>query len=203
MSARGRATAARLAALGMLGSLMLPPVRHALEADMARHMLLAFPLAMALGALAFGRRFDAGFARIDRLGLTGWLFASLVLAYWMIPSALDAAIASPATDAAKLASLALAGAALRSSWRRSPPMLEAFFVGNFAWMAATVGLVYQDSPAQLCLNYLSDSQQRAGSGLVLAAIACGAAWLYLRRRAVGLAPAAAPALPFPLEKRKM
>jgi hypothetical protein len=203
MSARGRSVGARLAALGMLASLMLPPVRHALEADMARHMLLAFPLAMALGALAFGRRFDAGFARIDRLGLTGWFFASLVLAYWMIPSALDAAIASPGTDAAKLASLALAGAALRSSWRRSPPMLEAFFVGNFAWMAATVGLVYQDAPAQLCLNYLSDSQQRAGSGLVVAAIACGAAWLYARRREVGLASVAATRLPFPMEKGKM
>jgi hypothetical protein len=203
MSARGRSVGARLAALGMLASLMLPPVRHALEADMARHMLLAFPLAMGLGALASGRRFDAGFARIDRFGLTGWLFASLVLAYWMIPSALDAAIASVATDAAKLASLALAGAALRSSWRRSPPMLEAFFVGNFAWMAATVGLVYQDAPAQLCLNYLSDSQQRAGSGLVVAAIACGAAWLYARRREVGLASVAATRLPFPMEKGKM
>jgi hypothetical protein len=203
MSARGRAVGTRLASLGALALLMLPPIRHALEADMARHMLLGFPLAMALGAFAFGRRFEAGFARIDRFGLTGWLSASLVLAYWMIPSALDAAIASAATDAAKLASLALAGAALRSSWRRSPPMLEAFFVGNFAWMAATVGLVYQDAPAQLCLNYLSDSQQRAGSGLVVAAIACGAAWLWLRRRAVGLAPVVAPPLPFPLEKRKM
>jgi hypothetical protein len=203
MSAHRRAFVTRLAALGVLASLTLPPLRHALEGDMARHMLLGFPLAMALGALALGRRFDAGFARIDRFGLTGWLYASLVLAYWMIPSALDAAIASAATDAAKIASLALAGAALRSSWRRSPPMLEAFFVGNFAWMAATVGLVYQDAPAQLCLNYLSDSQQRAGSGLVLAAIACGAAWLWLRRRAVGLAPVVATSLPFPLEKRKM
>ena len=81
-----------------------------------------------------------------------------------------------------------AGFALRESWRRSPPMVEAFFVGNFAWMSATVGLVYQEAEAQLCLNYLADGQQRAGRGLVVVAIAAGAAWLAARRRALGIAP---------------
>lgn len=190
MSTGRRDHVGRIAALAALVLLALPGIRSLLEADMARHMLLEFPVAMALGAVVLGARSGAAFARVDRLGLTGWLAASLTLAYWMIPSALDAAIANPATNAAKLATLALAGAALRSSARRSPAMIEAFFVGNFAWMAATAGLLYQDAPVQLCLNYLPDSQQRAGGGLVVAAIACGAAWLFVRRRALGLAPAA-------------
>jgi hypothetical protein len=164
--------------------LAIPAVRGALEADMARHMLIEFPLALGIGAVAagFAPRARAAFARIDRLGFTGWLFASLVLAYWMIPSALDAALASPAMNAAKLASLGLAGFALRASASRSPVALEAFFVGNFAWMSATVGLIYQEADAQLCLNYLADGQQRAGRGLVVLSVACAISWLGARRR---------------------
>lgn len=183
------------AALAMAGAataaLAAPAVRHGLEADMALHMLVEFPAVVAIGAVAargLPRLADA-FARVDRLGLAGWLLASLALAYWMIPPALDAALAGAGANAAKFASLALAGFALRGSWRRSPPMVEAFFVGNFAWMSATVGLVYQETEAQLCLNYLADGQQRAGRGLVVLAIAAGAAWLFARRRALGIAPA--------------
>lgn len=146
-----------------------------LEADMARHMLVEFPLLMALGA-ALAPLADRALSAFDRYGLTGWSAASLVLAYWMIPAALDAALGSSVVNAAKYASLVAAGAALRSAMRRSPPVLEAFFVGNFAWMAATVGLIYQESPRQLCLNYLVDAQVRAGQGLVAAAIVLGLAF---------------------------
>ena len=168
--------------------LAVPEVRGALEADMARHMLVEFPLVVGIGALAtgFAPRAGAVFARIDRMGLAGWLFASLVLAYWMVPAALDAALASPAVNAAKFATLAAAGFALPASAARSPPALEAFFVGNFAWMSATAGLLYQEAEAQLCLNYLADGQQRAGRGLVALSIACAVAWLVARRRQLGL-----------------
>jgi hypothetical protein len=154
-----------------------------LEADMARHMLVEFPLVIALGALLARiapSRIDAAVARFDRMGLTGWLFASLAAAYWMIPAALDAAIASATVNAVKLASLALAGFFLHGAMRRSPMAIEAFFVGNFAWMAATVGLVYQEADTQLCLSYLADSQKGAGRGLVIVAIACLVAWYALR-----------------------
>ena len=156
-----------------------------LEADMARHMLVEFPLLIALGAALAHRapvRADAEIARFDRYGLTGWTFAGLVLAFWMIPAALDAALGSVAVNAAKYASLLAAGFALRAAMRRSPIALEAFFVGNFAWMGATVGLVYQEAEAQLCLNYLADSQQRAGRGLVVFAVAALVAWFALRAR---------------------
>ena len=154
-----------------------------LEADMARHMLVEIPLVVAAGAYLarfVPARVDAAIARFDAFGLTGWLFAGLVTAFWMIPAALDAAVANGAMNTAKFASLAAAGFALRGSLRRSPLALEAFFVGNFTWMAATVGLVYQDAETRLCLAYLTDSQQRAGEGLVIMAVVAFVAWLVLR-----------------------
>jgi len=118
--------------------------------------------------------------RFDRYGLTGWLFALLVAAFWMVPAALDAAVASTAFDAAKFASLIAAGFLLRGAMRRSPFALEAFFVGNFTWMGATVGLLYQEAESRLCLAYLADAQQRAGTGLVVLAVAVLVAWVALR-----------------------
>lgn len=179
-----RPSAAALLAAAAALALAIPGLRTVLEADMAWHMLVEFPLVVGIGAVAAGcsPRATAGFARLDRMGMAGWTFTSLVLAFWMIPAALDAALASPAMNAAKFASLALAGFAMRSSTSRSPPALEAFFVGNFAWMSATAGLLYQEAETQLCLNYLADGQQRAGRGLVVLAIAIPIAWLALRRR---------------------
>jgi hypothetical protein len=154
-----------------------------LEADMARHMLLEFPLLIALGAVLAHHlqpRIHARIAWLDRFGLTGLTFASLVLAFWMIPAGLDAALGSSAVNVAKYASLGAAGFAGRAAMRRSPPVLEACFVGNLAWMMATVGLIYQDNPRQLCLSYLVDSQVRAGEGLVAASLVLGIAWFWLR-----------------------
>jgi hypothetical protein len=168
-----------------------------LEADMARHMLLEFPLLVAAGAALAHRappRIDAQIARLDCYGLTGWTCASLALAFWMIPAALDAALGSAAVNAAKYVSLLVAGFAVRSAMRRSPVALEAFYVGNFAWMGATVGLVYQEAQTQLCLNYLADSQQRAGRGLVCAAIAALVLWFALRARTL-IAPSEWPSRP--------
>jgi hypothetical protein len=150
---------------------------------MARHMLVEFPLVFGLGVVLAHRaprRIDAAIARIDALGLTGWLFAVLVAAFWMIPAALDLAVANALVNAAKLASLAAAGFLLHGAMRRSPRALEAFFVGNFTWMTATVGLVYQEAESRLCLAYLVDAQQRAGSGLVVLAVAVLVAWFATR-----------------------
>jgi len=153
-----------------------------LETDMARHMLVEFPLLMALGVGLASKRFDFLIEGFDRYGLTGWTLAGLVVAFWMIPAALDAALEATVVNLAKYASLVAAGFALRSAMRRSPVVLEAFFIGNFVWMSATVGLVYQTVETQLCLNYLADSQQRAGRGLVVAAIAVLISWAALRVR---------------------
>src|SRR5262245_52210295 len=61
-------------------------------------------------------------------GLTGWTFATVVLGFWMIPIALDAALSSAIINATKYASLFAAGLTVRHSMQRSPLVLEAFFV---------------------------------------------------------------------------
>jgi hypothetical protein len=154
-------------------------LRDWLEIDMTRHMLLEFPLLLIAGALvghALDERFRTPIERCNRLGLLGFVFASLVLTYWMIPAALDAALLNGWVAAGKYASLVLGGVLLRSSFRVAPLPLQAFFVGNFAWMTATIGLIYQSAPQQLCLNYLPEAQWSAGEAIVAAAVIAGCSW---------------------------
>jgi hypothetical protein len=40
-------------------------------------------------------------------------------------------------------------------------------------MLATAGMLYLDTPARLCVNYLQDDQRHTGTGLVLLAVALG------------------------------
>lgn len=140
-----------------------------LEADMARHMLLEFPLLLLLGWLLPERlpgRLKVRWQHYDQYGLTGWTAFGAVIGYWMIPAALDDALSSPIVNGAKHASLIGAAALLKEAMGRSPVIVEAFFAGNIAWMGAAVGMVYMETDVQLCLNYLADSQWRAGAGLV-------------------------------------
>jgi hypothetical protein len=161
------------------GGLLVLLLKGWLEIDMARHMLIEFPLLLIAGA-ATGRalveRFGAQFERCNQMGLFGFVFASITLAYWMIPAALDAALLDGWVAAAKYASLVLSGALLWSSFRVAPLPLQAFFVGNLTWMTATIGLIYQSAPRQLCLNYLPDAQLSTGEGLVSAAVIGGLTW---------------------------
>jgi hypothetical protein len=102
--------------------------RNWLEADMARHMLIEFPLLLVAGlgtAKALPERAVALIMRSNQLGLAGFTFVSLTAAYWM---------------------------------------------------TATVGLLYQNAPQQLCVNYLIGTQLSAGEGLVAAAVAIAALW---------------------------
>ena len=158
--------------LAAIALVVLCSVRTWLEADMARHMLIEFPLLIGAG-WAIGGTFSANARRaIDRwnlYGLAGLTFVLATLGFWMIPAALDAALSGVASASAKYATLFAAGTALRWSWPRAPRMVLAFFIGNVVWMMATVGLLYQEAPQQLCLYYLADSQVNAGRGLVLLA----------------------------------
>ena len=52
-------------------------------------------------------------------------------------------------------------------------------MGNIAWMTATAGMLYLETPQRLCVNYLQDDQQHTGIGLVLLAMGLGA--LAIRR----------------------
>lgn len=55
-----------------------------------------------------------------------------------------------------LASLLLAGAALRLSWRPAGLILQSFSLGYLVAMMAAVGMLYTDSPLRLCNAYRLD-----------------------------------------------
>lgn len=140
---------------------------------MARHMLLQFPLLVLAGtalASSLPPRVRAACATINAHGLAGLLLCLLVSGFWMIPRALDQALLLPQMEFAKFATLLAAGGALQLSWRGAGTMIQTFFIGNWAWMTAVAGLLYQDVSARLCNAYLLDEQVVAGRGLVVLAV---------------------------------
>lgn len=165
-------------------ALLIPTVRHFIESRMALHMLLEFPMLFAAGLFAAGRlerlrnKFrQTGLQHADHLGITGLSIASCVFAFWMIPAALDMAILHHAVAASKYASWWLAGWLIAGSIARATPGILLFFFGNAAWMSATVGLLYLEAPARLCVNYQMEDQTVAGLGLLLLASALTAVGL--------------------------
>ena len=189
---------ARQAALGLLMVVLLalPAARAALEASMWRHMVLQAPLWMLAGALlagGLGLRARARVARWNAHGISGLLYAALVLALLMVPRVLDLALVSPAVEAAKCAALVLAGAALRLSWRPAGLVVQGFFLGNVLPMTAVVGQLYIDSPTRVCNAYLLGDQDRLGQWLVSIAAALAVLWLVQALWRVARSDAAGPA----------
>jgi hypothetical protein len=174
-----RASARRLVVVAAILIVVVASLRRWLEANMARHMLVEFPLLLGAGAAvgaALLPRHRARQPSYNQYGLTGFAFLAFALGFWMIPAALDNALASGAMAAAKYASLIVAGLMAPASFRSAPLAVQVFFVGNVGWMTATAGLLYQDADRQLCLYYLVDMQSLAGRGLVVVSIAMMVAW---------------------------
>ncbi|WP_322999436.1 hypothetical protein [Castellaniella sp.] len=178
----------------------------ALTALMSLHMLVQIPLLVAGGVFAEqawrgGRpaRAQAPPAQADasgqssRLwqatsgrgirwsynayGMPGLLLVSLVGAGWMIPKALDDALVDWRVATFKYLGLPLCGWLLQASVRQANVVIKLFFLGNFCWMSAIVGMVYLDQPIRLCNAYLQDDQDWAGRGLIALAIVLPSCWL--------------------------
>lgn len=176
---------ARVAAALLPLLLLWPALRHAVESRMLTHMLLEWPLLFAAGWAAQGllgprlTRIGRALAALDWRGWSSATFVSCVAIFWMLPSTIDAALLLAPMAAAKYLSWWLAGAAMAAGWRRMDPELLLFFIGNLAWMSATAGLLYIDTPARLCVSYLLDDQRWTGTGLIVLALGLG--WVALRR----------------------
>lgn len=168
-----------LIALGLLVFLAIPAVRGWFESHMTRHMLVQLPLITATGWLLAdfcGSGQKSCLRAWNAYGLPGLLLGLLATSFWMIPRAIDAARLLPWAEAAKFGSLLAAGAAFRYSWPLAGRIVQAFFLGNWCWMAAVVGLLYQDAPTRLCAVYLADEQINAGFWLVIVALLAFLAW---------------------------
>ena len=179
----------------LLALLMLPPLRHALEAGMSLHMLVQYPALMLAGALlgaALPKTIRARLSAWNALGISGLTACALFLAVLMIPRVLDLALVDTRVEFAKVAALLFSGAVLRPSWRAAGLVVQAFFLGNILPMTIIVGTLYQDSPLRLCNAYRLDDQQQLGLALLWAAIAIAIAWLLRAVRRLSTSVACLP-----------
>lgn len=160
---------------------MLACVRPWLESSMARHMTVEFPLLIAIGWFAAhlaGARLTRSMQAWNANGVPAILSGFLILMFWMLPVAVDLAVLNPLVGTLKILSLVGAGLLVGASWRMAGLVVQAFFLLNTVWMTATVGLLYQEAPQQLCSVYLSDEQNAAGIGMVLLAVSMLVLWLW-------------------------
>ncbi len=171
--------AAGLVALYLL--LATPAARAWLESTMTGHMLVQMPLLAAIGMAAAGllpeRRREALLACAGG-AVPGVLLAVFASSWWMLPRALDAALASPPVEAAKFFGLpALVGLPLGLAWRRLTCIGRGFVWTNFISMLAVLGWLYVAAPVRVCNNYLVDQQAGAGWLMVKLAVLLFAGWL--------------------------
>jgi hypothetical protein len=161
-------------------TLWLSPLRIALERDMALHMTVQVPLLIALGVLLAAplRRHEPRWlADADWLGIPGIAAVVLGTSFWMLPWALDQAVADPHFDLIKFLSLPLfVGLPMGLSWQRMPPLGRAFIWANFIPKLGAVGGLYLAAPTRLCAYYRLDQQVAAGWTLIFIAVALGMLW---------------------------
>ena len=173
----GAATAAAAGVTALAAvALSLPPMRALIEQSMVWHMLVQMPLLVLAGWFAAAAWAPSRGLRWNRFGLSGLMLAQCILAYWMIPALVDRAVVLPWVDAAKLATLWLAGLALRVGYRQAPPLVQLFFIGYGLPMMAWLGFYLASTDLRLCNAYSLESQARAGWGLLGLASLLGLAW---------------------------
>ncbi|MDP1690949.1 MAG: hypothetical protein Q8L49_03135 [Burkholderiaceae bacterium] len=167
------------AVAGIGAALYSPPLRAALEASMLVHMLVQLPLLAAIGFLC-GRALRESVSRLsaapvfrsfDAGGVTGILFASVVMVLWMLPRWLDGARMDAAVDALKFVSVAAAGAAVSLSWPRCPALVRGVVHLEVIATLLRFGWGYLAADARLCASYLLRDQQLTGTALLLGAMA--------------------------------
>ena len=160
-------------------ALAMPWTRHALERAMVAHMLVQIPLLVVTGVLmarALPQSVRVRIARWNGGGVSGTLLALIVSSWWMVPRALDWALASPAMEVTKFVTLPLlVGAPIALSWRPLGSLGRGFVIANVLPMWAVVGWAYIAAPVRVCNYYLVDQQVLAGAGLLSLAVAVGIA----------------------------
>lgn len=171
------------AAAVLLALLALPPVTAILQGRMPLQVLVQLPLLVACGYLLRGtlpakdrRALAAG----DPAGINGLIVATFVLAFWMLPRAMDASVVHGSWIAAKLVTLPLlAGLPLGLSWPRMSFVVRGIACLELIATCLRLGLLYLASPVRLCNNYGLDEQQLTGHCL-LAVGAVLLAWVALQ-----------------------
>ena len=165
----------------LAGALSVPPLRGVIEQSMAWHMVFQMPLLVAAGALAARALPAPGlpgkWVSFNLFGLTGFMAAQGVIAYWMLPSAIDRAVVDPAFDVLKLLTLFASGMLLRNAFQRAPMALQLFFIGYWVSMMCWLGIYFATTDLRLCNAYSLESQLTTGWGLLALGLLLGFVWL--------------------------
>ncbi len=146
--------------------------RVTLESTMWLQMLLQIPLLITAGVLASRviSSEPSWLRRWNRQGISGLVLTAGVVAFWMIPRILDAAVEHVGVDLLKASTVWTVGVIGAVSWRAAGAIVQLFVLGNMAWMMATVGLLLLEAPTRLCVNYGTSDQQFTGYGLLLVTV---------------------------------
>lgn len=159
----------RLVAVAYL-TLMVPPVRHAVEATMTGQMLVQIPLLIAIGYFlgrAMSPYLPSWIAHWNHGGVTGLVLTSIAGLVWMLPRLLDASVAEPWAILAKFVSVPLLiGLPFGISWPRAGFIVRGVFLLEFIATFFRLGWLFVISPTRLCSNYLLSDQQRLGEYLL-------------------------------------
>ena len=169
-------------------ALSVPPLRSVIEQSMAWHMVFQMPLLVLAGALAYSAlppNFGSQqLANINHFGLTGFMAAQIIIAYWMLPMAIDRAVVQPPFDAIKLTTLFISGLLLADAFKRAPAALQLFFMGYWVSMMAWLGIYFATTDLRLCNAYSLQSQVSTGWGLLALGLLLGAVWVAVTWRAL-------------------
>ncbi len=162
-------------------SLSVPPIRSLIEQSMFWHMVVQMPLLVFAGWLTMSvwrpSRAPQFMAAWNVYGLNGFFLTFLILAYWMLPSAIDRAVVLPQADGLKLLTLFAAGALSKHAMDQSPTVLQLFFVTLTVSMLIWLGFYFVTTELRLCNAYSLVSQVSTGWGLIGLGIVTGGAWL--------------------------
>ncbi len=165
-------------------ALSVPPLRSMIEQSMAWHMVFQMPLLVLAGALAyltlpprFGPSPFAKLSQFNHFGLTGFMAAQVIIAYWMLPMAIDRAVVQPPFDAMKLATLFTSGMLLADAFKRAPSVLQLFFMGYWVSMMCWLGIYFATTDLRLCNAYSLQSQVATGWGLLALGLLLGGVWV--------------------------
>jgi len=161
--------------------LLAGPLLGVLESTMLSHVLIQFPILIAIG-IVLGDKSRMAFAPLLKVcnggGIAGILIATFTLAFWMIPRWLDAALNDHWVGVAKYLSLVmLVGVPLAWSWSRLHFIARSVVKIEFLTMLFRLGWLYLISPDRLCNNYLLKDQTYLGYGFLILAVSLAISWL--------------------------
>ncbi len=146
------------------------------------HMAIQMPLLLLTGWLIGLAYPESANIRVLQFfnyeGLSGMLLASFILAYWMLPSAIDQAVVRYDFDAFKVISLILCGLILQHFFLVSKPVVQLFFLGYSLSMLTWLGVYFATTELRLCNAYSLESQVLSGKALCALGATFGLGWLW-------------------------